>query len=83
MDNQSMAKEAAGTAPKARRPVGRPAIHVTPERIQDLKSRGMSFRQIARFTGLGYGTVRRAYLRYSVSSKSYQPRAAGATENPL
>ena len=29
--------------------------------IRDLHSQGYSFREIARVTGLGYGTVRRAY----------------------
>ncbi|SPF45691.1 hypothetical protein SBA4_3410008 [Candidatus Sulfopaludibacter sp. SbA4] len=31
------------------------------ERILELRHRGRSFREIARETGCGYGTVRRAY----------------------
>ena len=40
---------------------GRPRRHAPPEEIRELRNQGLSFRAIARKTGLGYGTVRRAY----------------------
>jgi DNA invertase Pin-like site-specific DNA recombinase len=46
----------------AKRPVGRPRRYIAPEHVQELRSQGLSFRQIARKTGFGYGTVRRALL---------------------
>ncbi len=45
-----------------KRPVGRPRRYIAPEHVQELRSQGLSFRQIARKTGFGYGTVRRAIL---------------------
>jgi hypothetical protein len=45
-----------------KRPVGRPRRYIAPEHVQDLRSQGLSLRQIARKTGFGYGTVRRALL---------------------
>ena len=50
------------SAPKPpKRPVGRPRRYAEPEQIGELRRQGLTFRQIARQTGLGYGTVRRAY----------------------
>ena len=40
---------------------GRPRRDVAPDQIRELRSQGLSFRAIARKTGLGYGTVRRAH----------------------
>ncbi len=50
------------TTGNVKRSVGRPRRAVAPELIGELRGRGMSFREIARGTGLGYGTVRRAFL---------------------
>ena len=47
------------TAPAKKR--GRPRRDAPPEEIRELRNQGLSFRAIARKTGLGYGTVRRAY----------------------
>lgn len=51
---------------------GRPRRNVAPDQIRELRSQGLSFRAIARKTGLGYGTVRRAHW------KSESTRAAAA-----
>jgi len=51
----------AETSAFEKRPVGRPPRDVPRERILELRHRGRSFREIARETGCGYGTVRRAY----------------------
>jgi len=40
---------------------GRPARYVCVEVIRGLHQEGFSFRAIARCTGVGYGTVRRAF----------------------
>jgi DNA invertase Pin-like site-specific DNA recombinase len=40
---------------------GRPRREASPDQIRELRVQGLSFRAIARKTGLGYGTVRRAY----------------------
>ena len=40
---------------------GRPRRHAPPDQIRAMRTQGLSFRAIARKTGLGYGTVRRAY----------------------
>ena len=45
------------------RPSGRPRRQVELVQIQRLRQEGLSLRQIARNTGLGYGTVRRALNR--------------------
>jgi hypothetical protein len=42
--------------------VGRPRRFVPPEQVQELRREGLSFREIARKTGFGYGSVRRAYV---------------------
>jgi DNA invertase Pin-like site-specific DNA recombinase len=41
--------------------VGRPRVPVPLEIIKHLRSQGYSFRKIAALTGLGYGSVRRAW----------------------
>jgi DNA invertase Pin-like site-specific DNA recombinase len=46
---------------RKRRSAGRPPKCVSADYIRQLHSQGLSFRQIARQTGFGYGTVRRAY----------------------
>jgi len=46
---------------RARRAAGRPRSKVPPDLILELRRQGLSFREIARHTGCGYGTVRRAY----------------------
>jgi hypothetical protein len=46
------------SAPRRR---GRPRRFIAPDRIERLRRAGLSFREIAKTTGLGYGTVRRAY----------------------
>ena len=40
---------------------GRPRRDASPDQIKEMRIQGLSFRAIARKTGLGYGTVRRAY----------------------
>jgi DNA invertase Pin-like site-specific DNA recombinase len=40
---------------------GRPRRDVPQGEIRELRNQGLSFRAIADKTGLGYGTVRRAY----------------------
>jgi DNA invertase Pin-like site-specific DNA recombinase len=40
---------------------GRPRREAPPDQIKEMRIQGLSFRAIARKTGLGYGTVRRAY----------------------
>ena len=40
---------------------GRPRCNAAPDQIRELREQGLSFRAIARRTGFGYGTVRRAY----------------------
>jgi hypothetical protein len=41
--------------------VGRPRRYIAPEHVRELRRQGLSFREIARSTGFGYGTVPRAY----------------------
>jgi len=45
--------------------VGRPRRDVSAEMVKNLHNQGYSFRAIARWFGVGYGTVRRAYHRPS------------------
>jgi len=54
-----MAKGAVNLSLKRR---GRPRREASPDQIRGMRMQGLSFRAIARKTGLGYGTVRRAYL---------------------
>ena len=49
---------------------GRPRRDVSTERIRELRTQGLSFRQIANRTGFGYGTVRRAFFSESVPQQS-------------
>jgi DNA invertase Pin-like site-specific DNA recombinase len=59
------------------RPSGRPRRQVELVQIQRLRQEGLSLRQIARSTGLGYGTVRRALNRTENRSEvSQNPMAA-------
>ena len=51
-----------GTVQATRRGAGRPRRYVAANRIRELRLQGLSFRQIARVTGFGYGTIRRAYF---------------------
>jgi hypothetical protein len=44
-----------------RKSVGRQRRYIAPERIQELRLQGLSFRQISRATGFGYATIPRAY----------------------
>jgi hypothetical protein len=57
--------------PVSRRAAGRPARYVSPEWIRHLRDQGLTFRKIARETGLGYGTVRRAYRGIPTTSGLY------------
>jgi DNA invertase Pin-like site-specific DNA recombinase len=56
----------------AKRSVGRPRRHVAPDQIEELRKQGFSFREIARKTGVGYGTVRRAYRSNGILSDASQ-----------
>ncbi|HLK51021.1 MAG TPA: hypothetical protein VKT49_22925 [Bryobacteraceae bacterium] len=49
---------------------GRPRRDALPDQIRQLRVQGLSFRAIARVTGLGYGTVRRVYLASEDASAS-------------
>ena len=60
--------------------VGRPPRFVEPELVKQLRSSGLSFRQIARKTGLGYGTVRRAYHGIQTTAKVAGMGVLGAHE---
>jgi len=44
--------------------VGRPRRDISAEMVKSLHKQGYSFRAIARWIGVGYGTVRRAYHGY-------------------
>lgn len=71
-----------------KRLVGRPPCGASPERIRALRSRGWSFREIARATGYGYGTVRRAFwgigpvFREDPRKDSPQPPIEASQEMP-
>ncbi len=55
-----------------KRRVGRPSRHASPERVRELRNQGYSYRKIARVTGYGYGTVRRAMaIQLPTSRESY------------
>ena len=58
---------------RAGKAAGRRRREVSPDLIQELRRQGLSFRQIARHTGFGYGTVRRAYW-------ASEPDAIGAAD---
>ena len=49
---------------------GRPRRDAHPDQIRHMRVQGLSFRAIARATGLGYGTVRRVYLASESASAS-------------
>jgi len=59
------------------RPAGRPPRHLEPELVRELRSLGLSFRQIASRTGFGYGTVRRAFQK-TLGTVEPDDDAAGA-----
>jgi DNA invertase Pin-like site-specific DNA recombinase len=60
---------------------GRPRAVVPWERIVVLRSEGFSLRQIARTTGLGAGTVRRALQAAPHTTAVCQNPSAGASGN--
>jgi len=55
------------TSQDRKRTLGRPGR--TASRIKALRDSGLSFREIARVTGFGYGTVRRAYTSAGAGRK--------------
>ena len=57
---------------ESRRGPGRPKRDVDLTELNALKASGLSLRQIARRTRLGYGTIRRAFTRASRSAKLSQ-----------
>jgi DNA invertase Pin-like site-specific DNA recombinase len=68
---------------EAKRRVGRPSRDACPQQIRELRSMGRSFREIARETGFGYGTVRRAYWGiHSATSTNANP-AFGESERSV
>jgi hypothetical protein len=69
--------------PASKRRVGRPPRYAPSELISDLRRKGLSFREIARQTGFGYGTVRRAFLGVPTTSRAYLAGAAQADSSGL
>ena len=61
--------------------VGRPARLVEPNLVKQLYTAGLSFREIARKTGLGYGTVRRAFLGIQTTSQMKCLAVMGARDS--
>ena len=63
---------------KRRSPVrrGRPARTLSVQAIRDLYRQGHSFRSIAAATGIGYGTVRRAFHGEAPHGADLGPKAA-------
>lgn len=55
--------------------VGRPRLKTIPDQIEDLRRQGLSLREIARRTGMGYGSVRRACatIQRSIDSQHSTP----------
>jgi hypothetical protein len=45
----------------AKRPVGRPRVRTTPQQVRHLRSRGVSWRQIAKALGIGTATAMRLF----------------------
>ncbi len=60
--------------PQTRKTAGRPRLQLAPDYLNDLRRAGLSFREIARRTGLGYGSVRRACAQ-AVRTNSIQHAA--------
>ena len=60
----------------AKRKVGRPRVHIPLETIRHLRGIGLSFRQISFLTGLGYGSVRRAWKQLGDFDQSESSGAA-------
>ena len=58
---------------------GRPPRYVSIDIIRELYSQGYSFRAISRATGIGYGTVRRAFHGISPVSEDNGDSAASST----
>ena len=57
---------------------GRPARCLSVQGIRKLYSQGFSFRAIAETTGIGYGTVRRAFHGLAPLGADIGPQAAPA-----
>jgi hypothetical protein len=64
---------------RAKRSVGRPRRPVPADRVHELRRQGLSFREIARQTGYGYGSVRRAFFG-AVAMDAPSLRSAAAAE---
>jgi hypothetical protein len=45
----------------AKQPVGRPRVQITPRQVQQLRSRGASWRQIAKALRIGTATAMRLF----------------------
>ena len=58
---------------------GRPRRYVSIDIIRGLYSQGYSFRAISRATGIGYGTVRRAFHGVSPDPEENGDSAAAST----
>jgi hypothetical protein len=66
------------TEGRSKRKVGRPRRPVPAGHVHELRRRGLSFREIAREIGFGYGSVRRAYLSsIELDTASLSPTGAG------
>ena len=61
---------------KSGKPIGRPRVVVSRERVAELLSQGLSWREIADRLGVGVGTVRRIYQTTAADSKD-------ACQNPI
>ena len=67
--------------------VGRPRRDVSAEMVKSLHNQGYSFRAIASWIGVGYGTARRAYHGYSqgrakADAEPAEPRPPERAEEP-
>ena len=58
---------------------GRPARSLSVKAIRDLYSQGHSFRAIAAVTGIGYGTVRRAFHGRAPRGADMGPKEAASS----
>ena len=55
--------------PATKNPVGRPRVTVTPQQVQQLRSRGASWRQTAKALGIGTATAMRLSLSIMMESR--------------